>query len=180
MQPIELQQPTNPWQACTNNTHLDFKLNAKHFTRALDLFSAPFKDLSFNLHFSQNEAKQLLVTGSLEGEVNLECQRCLKPVAVDLHNEFTWGLVTSDEAADNLARELEPVYLQDNKIDLFAAIEDELLLSLPLVAYHKEDECQMPSFEQPQLELEPEPLATEETHKPFLVLHQLKKGSTKK
>ena len=176
MQPTEIQQPLNPWPLCTANTSLNLQLNAQLFTRAEDLFFAPFNELSFNLQFSQNEAKQLVVTGSFEGEVNLECQRCLKPVAVNLFNEFSWGLVTSDQAAANLARYLEPVSLENNRLNLFAALEDELLLSLPLVAYHEQGACQAKSYQSATEATNP---VEEKPNKPFLVLHQLKKGTSK-
>lgn len=174
MQPKEIQQPINPWQLGINNRTLSLQLNAQQFTRAKGLIFAPFNDLSFNLQFSQNEARQVLVTGKLAGEVNLECQRCLKPVAVNLDNEFSWGLVTSDEAAANLARHLEPVYLENDQLDLFAALEDELLLSLPLVAYHQEAACQPDGYQTAEVEEVVAP-TEEKPNRPFLVLHQLKK-----
>ena len=125
MQPKEIQQPINPWQLCTADTRLTLRLDAELFTRASDLIFAPYDELSFELSFSQTEDRQLRVTGHLSGEVNLECQRCLDTVAVPLDNEFSWGLVSDDVSASNLPRSLEPVYLAENRLDLFAALEDE-------------------------------------------------------
>lgn len=183
MQPKEIQQPINPWQLCTANTRLTLRLNAELFTRASDLMFAPYDELSFALDFSQTADRQLRVTGHLTGEVNLECQRCLHSVAVTLDNEFAWGLVGDDISAANLPRSLDPIYFAENKLNLFAALEDELLLSLPVVAYHQAEECSFPEYTQPELDLPAEDISSEQTsagadtHRPFLVLHQLKKGN---
>ena len=90
-----------------------------------------------------------------------------------LESEFLWGLVTSEEAAVNLPRTHEPVFIENEKLDLLPALEDELILALPLVAYHQEGSCQAPS----QItEQQPEVEESSKKHNPFSALADLKKS----
>jgi uncharacterized metal-binding protein YceD (DUF177 family) len=46
-----------------------------------------------------------------------------------------------EDAFDSLAREYEPLQLNDSLITVEELVEDELLLSIPLSALHPLDQC---------------------------------------
>ena len=72
-----------------------------------------------------------------------ECQRCLNPVALDLHVERAFSFVpTEDLAAAQDAESEHDVLTLSRQFDLRALVEDELLLGLPLVAMHAQ--CPLP------------------------------------
>lgn len=93
------------------------------------------------LSFYMDGERRRVVSGKLEAPVQLECQRCMKPMKVVLVSEFSLGLVTSDEQAQRLPKELEPFLTDDFSADLWSMAEDELLLVLPPYPLHERSEC---------------------------------------
>jgi uncharacterized protein len=106
---------------------------------------------------------------SAHGEVQMECQRCLKPVAVPLSADRSFLFVQGEAAAAELDAESEDDVLALTRVlDLRLLIEDELLLALPLVPRH--ETCPQPlAFAQ---EAPPE----DEVPHPFAALASLKRG----
>jgi len=70
--------------------------------------------------------------------VPLECQRCLKAVAVPLATERSFLFVHGEDAAAQLDTDSEDdVLALTRALDLRELIEDELLLALPIVPRHE-------------------------------------------
>lgn len=91
----------------------------------------------------RGEGKQTWLHLEARTELALTCQRCLQPlrVAVDVARSFRF--VPGEEAAAKLDAESDDDVLASSRsFDLMALLEDELLLSLPLVPRH--DDCRMP------------------------------------
>ncbi len=102
--------------------------------------------------------------------VPLTCQRCLHPVPVELLIEQDFRFV-ADEAtalAEDDESEEDLLVLEDG-FDLMALIEDELLMSLPLVPMHPA--C---LSEQAPTSKEEEAILAEAKPNPFAVLASLK------
>lgn len=78
--------------------------------------------------------------GKVSVELLVECQRCLKPLETELTGSFKFALVTSEDEFELLPEELEPYLLEGSEQSIIDLIEDELLLSLPMVTVH-EDAC---------------------------------------
>ena len=97
------------------------------------------------------------------------------PMQKTLVSRFTLGLVTSDEQAQQLPKELEPFLTDDFSADLWSLVEDELLLVLPPFPLHERDECparkELEAFE-PDESVD-EPVRKSEDN-PFSVLADLK------
>lgn len=112
------------------------------------------------------------------GDVDLECQRCLEPVRWRLEADRSFQFVEGEEAAEALDAESEhDVLALSPRLNLFQLLEDELLLTLPLIATH--DDCvATPLHDAPAVppgaeaapEEEPEPVH------PFAALSALKRG----
>lgn len=70
--------------------------------------------------------------------VKLECQRCLKPVDLPIEVSRSLRFVETEEEAQALDAVCEDdVLALPRRLDLHGLIEDELLLSLPLVPMHE-------------------------------------------
>ena len=116
-------------------------------------------------------------TGSLEASVNLECQRCMQAMPAVLTSRFTLGVVTSDAQAQQLPKELEPFLTDEFSADLWAMVEDELLLVLPPFPLHERDDCparaDLEAYEPEHSPEAPKKAAGKEN--PFSVLAELKR-----
>ncbi len=80
---------------------------------------------------------------TVNADVVLTCQRCLGPMRRKLESKSR--LVFSAEESSELPDDFEAVGGDPRKQDLAALVEDELLLSLPLIAQHDAGEsCVLP------------------------------------
>ncbi|SDK15568.1 YceD family protein [Microbulbifer yueqingensis] len=132
-------------------------------------------DVRATLDFSRDLEGHFTVTGQLDGEVKLLCQRCLQPMPAPLECSFQWGIVWSEEQGKALPKELDPVIQDSDELDLYEALEDEILLNLPMVAYHDEECVASEHFRAGE-----EPAGEDEQREnPFKVLEQLKGSSGK-
>jgi uncharacterized protein len=77
--------------------------------------------------------------GCVQADLELRCERCLDPVKQHIESNFRFGLITTEDEADLLPKEFEPLLATDSELSLLELVEDELLLSLPIVARHDED-----------------------------------------
>ncbi|MGB9669582.1 MAG: YceD family protein [Halothiobacillaceae bacterium] len=92
--------------------------------------------IRFSLSFGKNDEGLAVVTGQVQGAVELTCQRCLEAVAIELDAEVGLGVVDSEEEAKRLPPELDPLILGEEPLRLADLIEDEILLALPVVPMH--------------------------------------------
>ena len=97
-------------------------------------------------HFEDSpgsDPRQILELG-LQGRLHLVCQRCLQDCAVDLDEKRRFVLVTSEAEADDYPledEEQEPL-VASQQFNLLETIEDEVLLSIPLIPKHPEGFCE--------------------------------------
>jgi uncharacterized protein len=101
---------------------------------------------SVQTHFEESpgsEPRQILELG-LKGRLHLICQRCLQDCAIDLQENRRFILVKTEADADAYPiedEEQEPLVVNQH-FNLLETIEDEVLLSLPLIPKHPDDFCE--------------------------------------
>jgi len=124
------------------------------------------------LSFYIDPQKLVVMKGQVQVDVELECQRCGEPFKQTLECHFMYSPVANWDQADDLPEIYEPIEFNEfGEIDLLGAVEDELILALPLVPMHSSEHCEVSAHEQVFGEL-PEELAKKPN--PFAVLANLK------
>ena len=100
------------------------------------------------LSFDRDANGYCCLTGKVSAQVSMQCQRCLELTAVDLVSDLDIKIAgDNDEArliADGTANSLdrlEVVVSVEGELDLLSVIEDELIMSLPIVAVHDNEHC---------------------------------------
>ena len=134
-------------------------------------------DWSVQTHFEGSpgsEPHQILEL-ALNGRLHLICQRCLQDCAVDLDEKRRFILVLTDAEADEYPIEdedQEPLVVNQH-FNLLETIEDEVLLSLPLIPKHPEGFCEphTPTYGDGDDEA-----VVNERENPFNVLKNMKKN----
>ena len=102
-----------------------------------------------------------------ETAVPLTCQRCLKPVAVPLLADQAIRFVATEAQAAEEDEDAEvDVLAFTPELDVLALIEDELIMSVPIVALH--ESCEPEGYKEGEAPVADRP-------NPFAVLAQLKK-----
>ncbi len=113
----------------------------------------------------------------IAGIVDLVCQRCLEPVKLKLALQRRFLVARSEQEADEVPMDDDhiEVVVGSESFDIEALVEDEVLLSLPLVPMHQD--CHHPELrldENKALSESIEGKAAESKPSPFAVLEKLK------
>ncbi len=105
------------------------------------LIFKPEGDASVRLEFGVDEQGIRNLLLRIKTELVLECQRCLEPMSFPIDTQMQLAMVTSQGEAEMLPSDYEPLLVGDEPLYLQDLVEDELLLSLPIVPRHPTDEC---------------------------------------
>jgi len=93
------------------------------------------------LHFSRDNAHRPTIRGKAEIKgVQIGCQRCLDAISIDIIGEMNIAIVLNEEQAQKLPTEYDPWLLEDKKLDMRELIDHEMILNIPIVAYHSDCE----------------------------------------
>jgi uncharacterized protein len=98
-------------------------------------------EVEVELEFGKDVSGVPYMKGHLKTELRLVCQRCLEPLEYPVNSDFLLGIVSSEAECELLPADYEPLELREEAMSLSDIIEDELLLSLPIVAMHPQSEC---------------------------------------
>jgi len=129
--------------------------------------------IEVSLQFGKDRSGINFVRGHLNAEVNMVCQRCMKPMPVQVEAEVSLGIVSSEERATKLPEGFEALIVEEEPIALARIVEDELILALPIVALHEDQGCE-PVLGKLQAEANKIEQAEQRTTNPFAVLSGLK------
>ena len=127
-----------------------------------------------SLEFKREAEGRLTISGQVSAEVELTCQRCMAPTPVKLKAEFSLVMVGSEQEATHLPDEFDPIICRSGeRLNLNTIVEDELLLAMPIVVFHEnEQDCGVNSD---YLAAASNPLDEENrSSNPFEVLKKLK------
>ncbi len=150
--------------------------NLQRFT---DYLSAQTGQVAVSLKFGADEGGQRLLSGALDTQVQVTCQRCLQDLKLELHCSLSMLVFDTEDELQEKLQELpescDAVTMPEAGLDVLALIEDELILSLPMVPMHADAACNkaLTAFKQ-----EPAPEAVSRPN-PFAVLAALKAPTQK-
>ena len=126
---------------------LQGRLPLRQLQRLADMLVETDGEVEYNLRFARDEQNRQMITGEVGATVVMQCQRCLQPVSIRLQRPMAWECVWSEAQFPNIAAGHDPCLLVEEPVPLAGLVEDELILSLPLVARHEAHEaCAPPQF----------------------------------
>jgi len=94
-----------------------------------------------DLRFGIDELGVRFMSGRIHAELALICQRCMEAMRVPVEAEVSLGLTRSDNEAERLPENYEPLLVGAEPMPLSAIVEDELMLALPIVSMHAPEQC---------------------------------------
>ena len=101
-------------------------------------------DVECDMSFAIDNQRLAVITGDAKVSVTLACQRCGKPYAHQDYTQYCFSPIVKDEQAEALPEGYEPVQVNEfGEIDLLALVEDEIILSLPVVPVHDSEHCEV-------------------------------------
>ncbi|MDN3652717.1 23S rRNA accumulation protein YceD [Thalassotalea ponticola] len=94
------------------------------------------------INFDVDEQGLIVLSGEASTRVYLTCQRCNEPFEHELKVSFAFSPVKNEEKADELPEHYDAVVLDENgEVNLRDLVEDELLVSIPLIPKHNLEDC---------------------------------------
>lgn len=97
--------------------------------------------LKYRLMGDHDAQQRPRVKLSVEGEINLKCQRCLGSLAYPVAVETNLLVLTDGSSAESTEIEDLDGIPADAHTDVWALVEDEVLLTIPFAARHLEGQC---------------------------------------
>ena len=149
---------------------LEGEVKADSLPRLASSVSAICAPLRASVQFELDESRAKVAHGTADVTIEVNCQRCLDPVQIELNADFAVQVIWSEDHLHRVANNYEPWLVVDRMASLSELLEDEILLALPLVNYHKVGECTGDTFLD---EVTSEPNGAIEDS-PFSILEQLK------
>jgi len=168
-----LPKTVDPLKYADQNKVLEGVIEVKQLPRLVEMLAGEQGIITAKLEFDRDEQNLRVLRGQLNTEVEMTCERCLQSVGKSIESEFTLGIVLTDEDAKNLPRRYEPLLVEPETLVLRDVIEEELILSLPMFAYHEHCSSDYEQSEEGQAE-ETDSEQAETKPNPFSVLSDLK------
>ena len=160
-----LPSKVDPFRFADNSLSVGGILPIKDMTRLCSSLGSDEGDVTVDLMFGIDEEGIRYVKGRMTTSLVLNCQRCLEPFKYEIIGDFMLGIVRTDKEADKLPDRYDPLCVPDLTLVVSDMIEDELIVSLPIVPMHKADDCKVrQSFE----------ACSNERENPFKVIESLR------
>ena len=174
MQKVKLPKLIDPVKSATIRSDYQGVMMSSDMDRLTGAVATVDQTIDAEVKFDKDAQGLNFFTGSLSTNVELICQRCNEQFAHSIHTTFCYSPVKDldDERVDELPEVYEPVQVNDHgEINLIQLLEDELILSLPIVALHAEEDCSVKRDNMQFGKIEP----ADERPNPFAVLKELKR-----
>ncbi len=168
-----LPRQVDPRKFAQKGIALSGKIEVSDLPRVAEAVIESDSEVTVDLEFGIDSEGRKTLSGSAQAKLQVICQRCLEPLALELESQLAVAVVWDEEQATNLPKSLDPWILEEGVADLYEIIEEEILLNLPMVSYHEEACVDQSAFTSGE-----ESTIPEEKPNPFKVLEQLK-GSPK-
>ena len=169
---VTLPSSVDAWREVRARRSFQGQLPLSAFKRLCEVLASPEGDVAYELDFGKDDILGIsYVAVRAKVSPTLICQRSLEPFQLPVEVDTRLGLIVEEREEASLPEGYEALLLeQDGKMDLLAAIEDELLLALPLVPVN-------PDYELPEeitgSDEEDVPSSPEASDNPFAALRGL-------
>ncbi|MDA0927349.1 MAG: YceD family protein [Proteobacteria bacterium] len=164
-------------KAFVQETELQGAVDLERLPRFAATLASDEADVAVSLRFAKADNGQRTISGHLRVATEVSCQRCLEPMPVAWEDDIALVLLEDESLATRLEPEWDPWVWTEPKLMLAELVEEQLLLSMPVVSYHTDQECADKLGYVPAADTGSEaPKAQKES--PFAVLKALKKNDS--
>ncbi len=172
MTKVKLPKKLDPIKCAQKLSSYDGLYYAREMKRYSSAVAAVKAEVPVKVEFLKDAQGLTYFKGEMHSQVQLICQRCNELFDHSVHAEFCFTPVQGNETTNTLPDAYEPVEVDDHgEVNLFELLEDELILSLPIVPLHAQEDCVVKADQLQFGEIELEPMRKN----PFAVLKELKR-----
>ena len=117
-------------------TSLNGSLPLVSLSRLSDRLLDTAGTVKVDLEFDRDESGRYRLKGQLQAVLQVRCERCLEPMVRMIDQPLCLAAVWSEDDAGQLPDEYDPWVTGEEPVSLAEIVEEELLLSLPIVNFH--------------------------------------------
>tara|TARA_B100000886_G_scaffold243299_1_gene170888 strand:- start:1180 stop:1680 length:501 start_codon:yes stop_codon:yes gene_type:complete len=156
----------NPRALSSQNSRIEGIIPRKSLLRLNEAVCKLSRDASAEICFKISEESFCELSGIVEIEAEVICQRCLEKCQINLSSTFSFVVVSCEEKEQKLRSTRDVWIVVGRTGDLYSLLEDELLMALPPVSYHKNTACNPELIKHYQQSLN-------DAHSPFNILKNI-------
>ena len=165
--PVELPDTANFQRQVELGGTLTGEISLSRFPRLCEMLVSDDGSAEASLVFGYS-AGYASVKGRIMADLKVECQRCLQPMDIRIDSRFKFAFVHDGDEFDMIPAEFEPYIIEGEEQSVIDILEDELLLSVPMVPVHDEPCSEFMSVHEQEIQAE------KEASHPFAALKALK------
>lgn len=172
MQTVKIPVSIDPIRAATSKLSYEGIIPAKNNKRLNELSAGDCSDVVVSLECGVDLQGIVYLRGKAVTELTLLCQRCMTQFATEVTVDFCFSPCRTQAEIDELPDAYDPIECNEiGEVRLHQLIEDELIVAMPFIPMHDNEDCNMGKNDIAVGEIEP---AQEERPNPFAVLQKLK------
>ena len=135
----KLPKEIDPFRLAQNGLKLEGQLPLAEMPRLAKSLHSNDGVVTVKMAFDIDEIGTPYMHGEFKTSVSVICERCMQPMTLDLDVDCLLAMIIGERKSEGLAEQYDPWVLENSDpVLLSAIIEDELILSLPLVPRHDE------------------------------------------
>ena len=127
---------------------LNCSLPKQQFVRFSETLAEVDGDIDVELLFSKGMQDRTQIHGNLSSNIKLVCQNCLKPFSFILECPIDLEIVANESEIEWVAEGIDVIVAEDSEINLAEILEDELIMSVPMIPRHPQVRCPDNDYEQ--------------------------------
>ncbi|MBO1518791.1 23S rRNA accumulation protein YceD [Oceanisphaera pacifica] len=172
MEKVKLPNKVDPARCAQNRLKYKGEYSAALMSRLAESTKGIHGDIDVSLDFGTDAQGLRIVSGSTRAHVSLQCQRCNELFDTTIESEFTYTPLRANAEAPELPEDYDIIEVDEaGEVSLVELIEDELILSVPQIPTHENEQCSEGQFDQSFGKLP----TVEERPNPFAILEELKR-----
>lgn len=118
------------------------EIELNRLNRLAEMLSSDTGTVATEVRFRQDPGGWLIIQIEYDTTVQMLCQRCLEPLGYHVKDRVEMAVLESASLEKHLPEQYEPLVLEDERLMPAMLIEDELIISLPIVPRHERpEEC---------------------------------------
>jgi len=138
---VELPQLVDPMACIEAQIVYEGSIKSNQLMRLSEQLCGKSDLITYKLDFSQDPKGRCIVHCELTAGLHVICQRCNEEMALPVTVVSDLCVIPEDCTAQDLPKRYEPLVSVEGNIALLEVIEEELLLAIPMIPRHKEQDC---------------------------------------
>lgn len=160
----------DPLRLCALGKAYEGAIPLADLPRLAPLLTSTEGEAAFVLAFDTDDERRPVVRIKVRANLAVQCQRCLGSMVHAVDSDSVLVVVTGPDEAERLPDDVDPLLLENAKLELRSLIEDELILAIPAAPTHRPEDCAVQLSEVNAGPDEARPVANDIAAHPFAAL----------